>query len=1145
LTLIEIGLSGQAGDDLLAIESFQGAYNQKQFSGRIYVDAGADGDFWLSRALPSGITVTNLSYNASDPDGALKALLAAYGPQGTNTVTQYIVCDPLNQPETCNMATTMAGIYDTMIVRPENLSLVQSYGLTQYADLRTYLWIGSNQTLVASTIYNRVSNPSGSSGTSGWSANAGTVSTGTGSGSCAGQGTTLKWTRSGSGGAFAYTDPSSMRLNSTPYVFSMQVCVQSGAAVYLDAWDGTQDLESSSASTGQGWVTLQIAAPIPLTTAGSSNTTILLQVRTNGGSTTAFFHNAAVIDNRVAIDEYQLTTLMGSTTQNILAQDFPTSPNLRDYLIAGKIFTYELTSDNSDEVSLYSNILSNSHTAHVTPIMGYIDDENHDVTFLSEAAQNGHFLNASDNYNNGSVWASMPELLRLSQPAPSSIKPTNGTVYVAFAPSDGDNLSIDQHTTPDRWTSGKYLGAVPLGWTTSPGMINIAPGLLSYYYDFLPQTSEMIAGPSGVGYSWAITGSDLTTFASDTDQFMQAESMSTVNSSETSSSDNDTYASDLSSSSYAVPHIVAGSYLAPSSHGSTELDGQGTGYNKTPAEEISAIESWVSSNYAGSGAPTYLEALHDNLTTSADDVLLIAQQLQLNGGHPYIFLTPSELGMTEHAAGTAPINVEAVAGSTLTKAYPQNLLNNADGQEPQLSMTSSNWAIGTSGHNENLASAIYQGASCEKLYVPGNSSNPTIYAWEGLKNVPLVNSYYKFSVTVAGSGTAQMTVYDGSANQHSASVTLTSSWQTITMVVYMKSTTTGQIQVGIVPSSSGQTLYFNGTAKANPAWSYNEPGSSTNFSNLDGATYNNGYFNDQAFAYNVPAGMSNIQYVSQYGVSYASGSTYNASVDVAGTPGGQAYVAVWNGSTEIDSSTVTLAQQWQTLKVTATADSTLQWELKVPASLASSQTVYFRNASIVPASSLGTTDFSTGLESGDTQLTWISTVDNTSPGGGESNVSSALAESSSTITRAGGYAIQYGGTASGGSSTHSYLEAFSISATITSTSRLSYWVYPMTPMGSESGASSMAGLNSTCVALDIIFTDGTALRNFTTVTDQYGNLLNPAHQCNHLQPDQWNYVTADLSSISGKTISRIDVGYDQPGANGNHGGYIDNMRLSH
>jgi hypothetical protein len=78
----------------------------------------------------------------------------------------------------------------------------------------------------------------------------------------------------------------------------------------------------------------------------------------------------------------------------------------------------------------------------------------------------------------------------------------------------------------------------------------------------------------------------------------------------------------------------------------------------------------------------------------------------------------------------------------------------------------------------------------------------------------------------------------------------------------------------------------------------------------------------------------------------------------------------------------------------------------------------------------------------------------------------------------------------------------------------------------------------------MVFTDGTDLRD-SGVQDQYGNQLHPAHECNHLIPDQWNYVTADLSRLSGKTISRIDIGYDQPGVAGNYSGYVDDIKIHH
>lgn len=1218
-TIVNVGLTGQSGDDFMAITSFQGAYNQQQLKTRLYVNTpAADATYWLNHALPRGIKVVNLAYTSSDPDGALKALLSTYGPQGSNTVTKYVVCDPVNLPETCNMATTMAGINDAMVVNPDNLPVVSSYGLTEVADLRTYLWIGSTPGLVNNATMNMISNPSGSNGTSGWTDNGGTVSTGTPTGNCATSGTTLEWTRtSGSGNAWAYYDPAipSSRINTSPYIFSVQVCVASGSPVFLDAYDGAADVQSGTVAAGAGWQTLQLAVPIPLSGA-TGNSTIKLQVRTAGSSTQVYFQNAAVVGNRVAIDYYQYTNLFPQTSGMVLAQDNYNNGNLRDYLIAAKVFTFELTDDSAykDELALYTTILSDSHTQHVTPILGYIDHENEDVTFLSSEAGNGHFLNASDDYNNGSVWASMPQPSHLWQPgptaipdgpalgrdrnwqyacagehgtslpgehlpgwcptAPATVTPQNGTVYLAFAASDGDNSSIVEHQDVSRWTAGQYFGAVPMAWTMPMGMIDFAPGILTNYYAFLPQSQELMSGPSGVGYTRGITGSDLSTFASYTDQFMQAENMDSVTEWSGATSDLETFASDVNEDNYNVPHVLWNNYLPYTQEGSvkpyTVLDGQGIGYNATPPEQLAAIESFVASHYSSS-APNFVEALDDDLTTPTDDVLFIAQQLQLNGGHPYVFMTPSELAATEYAYNNAETGSAAsthdghtghgeadlhaqmipqsVDGSTLTTAYPQNVLYNANGQEPGAGLTSTGWALGTKGHDESLVSTIYKGSSCELLQVPGNSANPTIYGWEYLGNVPVAGRYYRFTASVAGSGTAQMTIYDGSANNHSATIPLTPSFQTITMILKMNSTSKGQIQVGVLPSGSRQTLYFSASASMLPGWYYGAPSSTGNPVTAGGTTYNNGSFGAQALYLSVPAGQSSAQSLSQFPSDLAGllapNTSYTASVDVAGTPGGQAYLSVLNGGVGATSPTVTLGQQWQTLTTTFTTGSSsapVQWEIGVPSGNSANETVYFRNASLVPTSSMGTIDFYTSLESGQRLLTWTDRVDER--GTGYIGVSSPILESSSTITRGGSNAIQYGGTAMGSPMARAYMKAFSDHTKLTATSRLSYWIYPMTPLGSETGASAMTGLNSTCVAVDLVLADGSDLRD-ATIRDQYGNQLSPSQECNHLEPDQWNYVTADLSGLAGKTVNRIDVGYEQPGGRGSYGGYIDDISLSH
>lgn len=76
-------------------------------------------------------------------------------------------------------------------------------------------------------------------------------------------------------------------------------------------------------------------------------------------------------------------------------------------------------------------------------------------------------------------------------------------------------------------------------------------------------------------------------------------------------------------------------------------------------------------------------------------------------------------------------------------------------------------------------------------------------------------------------------------------------------------------------------------------------------------------------------------------------------------------------------------------------------------------------------------------------------------------------------------ALMYSGSADGAATDYAYTQVFDTSAhppTIDANTTLSYWIYPQNSN------------NSTCVALNMIFSDGTALRNLGAV-DQNGNRL--------------------------------------------------------
>ena len=188
---------------------------------------------------------------------------------------------------------------------------------------------------------------------------------------------------------------------------------------------------------------------------GSSNSTPYLQVRQHNSSSasTVYFINAASVGDSVAVDTAGYNNLLSSSGSLALTQDWSDSWNLRDYQIAGKMFSFQLSSTAADQKTLYGEILA--ARASNTPILGYIPNESSDVPFLSGTY--GLFLNAADNYYNGSVWASMLQPSSLSQPTPAAIQPVNGTVYVALAMSDGDNI-------PSCSTVCKMAGRITSSW---------------------------------------------------------------------------------------------------------------------------------------------------------------------------------------------------------------------------------------------------------------------------------------------------------------------------------------------------------------------------------------------------------------------------------------------------------------------------------------------------------------------------------------------------------------------------------------------------------------------------------------------------------------------------------------------------------
>lgn len=191
---------------------------------------------------------------------------------------------------------------------------------------------------------------------------------------------------------------------------------------------------------------------------------------------------------------------------------------------------------------------------------------------------------------------------------------------------------------------------------------------------------------------------------------------------------------------------------------------------------------------------------------------------------------------------------------------------------------------------------------------------------------------------------------------------------------------------------------------------------------------------------------------------------------------------------------------------------------------------------IVPYSSYGSFPeaLKFGFEQNDRPLSWTDTLDVPAV-----NVTSTSAAPSSTQKHTGTTALKYSGTAVSGSAHTAYSKLLDINGvqiagskiTVDADTTLSYWIYP------ENG-------NGTCVALDVVFTDGTKMRDSGSF-DQAGHLATPSGQCNNLILNTWNQVTVNLGTKNlGKDIDRVLVGYDQAAGSGAFNGYVDDISLN-
>jgi hypothetical protein len=110
-----------SGEDLLTATTLEGIYNGEQKSSRLFLIQSPQDPFWLSQ-LPSSID--QITITPTSGHTLLQTLLTRF----RSSITGAIVTNPAN-PDTVNLATTMAGIKHAIVINPTQKTEMGTLGI--------------------------------------------------------------------------------------------------------------------------------------------------------------------------------------------------------------------------------------------------------------------------------------------------------------------------------------------------------------------------------------------------------------------------------------------------------------------------------------------------------------------------------------------------------------------------------------------------------------------------------------------------------------------------------------------------------------------------------------------------------------------------------------------------------------------------------------------------------------------------------------------------------------------------------------------------------------------------------------------------------------------------------------------------------
>ncbi len=208
----------------------------------------------------------------------------------------------------------------------------------------------------------------------------------------------------------------------------------------------------------------------------------------------------------------QLWPLCNRRVLAFVTEDLPVS---RDYLICHNIFCVNLNYHIPEERALLEEVLAAA--PRNIPVLGWAIDE---LIGVATFSRYGKFHVANDHVPNLSVHSGLPAR-EYTQHHAVDVPPLENKIYVSYGITDGDSMSFTHRWGRTNWDD-PARGDIPLAWETAPGLMDMAPGILDYYFTTATENNLFVCPVSGIGYMYPNLYPDLDRFLEITLPYYQA-----------------------------------------------------------------------------------------------------------------------------------------------------------------------------------------------------------------------------------------------------------------------------------------------------------------------------------------------------------------------------------------------------------------------------------------------------------------------------------------------------------------------------------------------------------------------------------------------------------------------------------------------